>query len=381
MIRQITVLSQGEASSAKTWSNIPFFLTNALKEKGYEVNTVNINGGKVVRFIYDKFFCRLLRFVIHKDTTYCYDRTTTFQRAVDRQMMDVVKEYPDTDLFISTSFSFSPKEYTDEPCTLLCDWTYDYLIEHFKGREPDRFERKGIELQKQVISEADYVISLFPDVAKYMKKRYPETDVEYLGNVINSPKTVIQDSVLAERRKVPRVIFVGLPKYREGLRSLCEAIQGLEQEGIEIGLDVVGMDKGEVPFNVPKSVTFHGYLDKSNDNEAKAYYSLLNNAIAFINTTPKWAGFSSTLEAMYHGLPVLTSEYESFTETFGESISFGDYSRNNTPEETAAFIHNILDMNDNDYLKMCHEARKASEPYTWAEYVDKIIDQVTKKNR
>jgi len=376
-VKTITVLSQGDSRSSKTWSNIPYYLVNTLTEMGYKVNTVNIKGNRIASFFYDKIFCRVLRHSFFKDTSYCYDRTASFQRTIDRQMMDVVSKYPDTDLFISTSFSFNPAEYAAVPSVMLCDWTYEYLISHFKGRGPDFFEKKGIDFQDKVINRAEMVFSLFPDVADYMKAKYPDTSIYYLGNVINALPFETNTKAISLRRKSPHVVFIGLPKYIEGLRSLCQAIDSLRKEGFNIELDVIGMNEKDVDLECSKGINFHGYLEKSNKEQANIYTSLLENAFIFVNTTPQWAGFSSALEAMYYALPILTSKYNSFTETFGNEIDFGAYCINNSSVDIAKYILNVLNMSDEEYNELCSNSRKQAEPFTWSAYVQKLLDVTT----
>ncbi len=375
-MKSITVFSQGEASSSKTWSNIPYYLVESLKQKGFVVNTVNVEINGVGRFVYDKIICRFLRHTFFRNTTFTYDRTSHFQKAVSKIMKSSVVSYPDTDLFISTSFSFLPSKYTDKPCVLLCDWTYEYLIRHFKGREPDCFEKKGISIQDEVINNSNYVFSLFPDVAKHMSKYY-SAKIMYLGNVINSLPFTINYAEVGARRHNPHIVFVGLPKYIEGLKSLLKAVEILQIEYNSINLDVIGMTPNDVEVERPRHVTFHGYLEKSDDAQFEKYSSILKNAFVFVNTTPHWAGFSSTLEAMYYGLPIYTSRYNSFIETFGKELDFGKYCENNSPQEIADYLKCLIKMSQEDYLALCVNARKKADPYTWSAYVDKMLNTIS----
>ena len=375
-MKTITVLSQGNASSSKTWSNIPYYLVETLKQKGLNVHTIDIDSNGIGRFIYDKIFCRLLRHTLLPQTTYSYDRTSSFQKCTKRKLEGIVSQFPDTDIFISTSFSFHPKRFTKKTCILLCDWNYEYLISHFMNREPDSYEKKGIEIQDSIISEADLVISLFPDVASHMAGRYPDTKVVYLGNVINALPFDLSVDGFSNRFHNPHIVFVGLSKYMEGLESLIKAVESINAQGINLGLDVIGMEASDMPTTTSSFVRFHGYLEKSNPVQLEKYDSIMKSSLAFINTTPVWAGFSSTLEAMYYGLPIYTSKYSSFVDTFGETIDFGGYSMENTPSEIEVFIKGLLNSPFDDYTSLCLNARKEAEPFTWSAYVDKLLSTV-----
>jgi len=377
-LRNITVLSQGDASSSKTWSNIPYFLVETLRQKGLKVNVVNVDVSGFGRVFFDRFFCPALRHTFLPDTTFSYDRTSFFQNKAKKIISSAVSSNPDTDVFISTSFSFLPDSIPGKHKVLLCDWTYEYLISHFKNRKSDCFEKSGIKLQDEVIRQADKVISLFPDVADYMSSYYGSDKVKYLGNVINSLRFELDNFQLQKRLISPHLVFVGLPKYIEGLKSLISSMELLCNLYPELQLDVIGMSEGDVPFSCPRNVLFHGYLEKSDASQLALYDSILKNAVAFINTTPNWAGFSSALEAMYYGLPIYTSRYKSFEETFGSKPDFGDYCENNTPEEIVSFVERILKMSPDSYLDMCLCSRKKAEPFTWSAYVDNLLSELDK---
>jgi glycosyltransferase involved in cell wall biosynthesis len=376
-IRNITVFSQGDSSSSKTWSNIPYYLTNTLRNKGINVNAINVEPKGILRVFYDKFLCRILRHTFWRDTTYTYERSRSFQRAVNAKMKTALKAYPNTDVFISTSFSFHPGSMTEKPCILFCDWNYEFLISQFKEKSPDWFEKKGISIQDRVIQSADLVVSLFPNMAQYMSEQYPNTKVLYLGNVINSEPFEISINELGNRFGDPHIIFVGMPRYINGLTSLIEAVTSINNNGTRLGLDIIGMNQSDVSSSTfPSYIRFHGYLEKSKDNQLEQYNSLMKSALAFINTTPQWAGFSSTLEAMYFGLPVYTSRYHSFVETFGSSLNFGDYCESNNPKDIETFISSLLKLSQDEYVSLCQNARKKAEPFTWSAYVDKLISKI-----
>ena len=59
--------------------------------------------------------------------------------------------------------------------------------------------------------------------------------------------------------------------------------------------------------------------------EREKYYNLLKSARVLINPASKWGGYSSTIEAMYYGCPIIVSPYDDFIEEFGKLIPFGYY--------------------------------------------------------
>ncbi len=373
MKKEITVFTQGDASLASTWSNVPYFLTATLESKGYRINRINVEARGFLQKIYDKFFCRLLRHTILPDTTFCYERSYLYNRRVDRMMRKAVCAYPDSDCYLSTSFSFSPKKYTDKPCILFCDWTYAYYVTHFNHKKPDFLEKPAIQRQDALIESVDHVFSLFPDVTQYMQSYYRNPNIAYLGNVINSEEANAPVD-FEQKRTAQKLLFIGLKKYQAGAKALIDSVILLHSDYPDMELNIIGMVPDDCSLvTVPDFIHFHGYLSKDVPAQKKLYYRLLQESMVYVNTTPLWAGFSSALESLYHYLPVITSPYSSFLDTFGPTINFGYYCEENTPEMIAETLKQVLDMPASEYEMLCQHAHDCTLDYTWSSYVDKML--------
>lgn len=376
---EITVFTEGDSADSRVWSNVPFFLTNTLEDKGYKVNRVNLSGNHFLRIFYDKFLCRILRHSILKGTSFSYNRSLCYTAQIKHALKKAVKQYPDTDFFISTSFSFSPSNFTNKPCILFCDWTYEYYIHHFLNKKDDFLEKAEVKRQTAIIEQATAVFSLFPDKAAHMKQIYHNPHIYYLGNVINSPVYKRGDNTYYDRFKEKHILFIGLKKYIAGAESLINAVSLLQKEGLSIQLDIIGMNEKDFSRVLPDYIHCHGYLDKNTVESSKKYYSLINHASVYVNTTPLWAGFSSCLEVMYHYVPVVTTPYLSFTETFGNTIDFGYLCSENEPALIVKYLMDLFSLSPENYQVLCENARKASEPYTWSNYVDNMMKVIKTK--
>jgi hypothetical protein len=51
-LKEINVFTYGNASKLSTWSNVPYFFTETLEEKGIKVNRINIQPNKIFKTIY-----------------------------------------------------------------------------------------------------------------------------------------------------------------------------------------------------------------------------------------------------------------------------------------------------------------------------------------
>lgn len=370
MFKEVTIFSYGDSNDLSTWSNVPFFLAEALENKNIKLNRVNVIPNRLVRVLWNKVVLSILR-LFFKDTTYTFERTPFFRFLVNIKMWRTVKKFNNTDIFIAISFSFHPKKFTNKPVVMFCDWTYDYYFDYFKKREPDILERQEIKNQYALQKSVDAMFVLFPDVCTYVKEKGICKNVFYLGNVVNSKRYFLTVDTIKKKYNNNEIIFIGSSKYLPGLKILVSVFLRLSDSFPSSKLNIIGITKKELKVN-DERINFLGYLNKSNEHENSIYYDSVNKAKVFVNTTPEWASFSAALDVMYHFTPVITSQYRSFQETFGNSINFGLYSSNDK-DELEEKLNEILGENFDSYKKRCLNARNAVEPFSWDTYVKKML--------
>ncbi|PKL26956.1 MAG: hypothetical protein CVU90_15265 [Firmicutes bacterium HGW-Firmicutes-15] len=372
-IREVTCISWGNAQDAKTWSNIPHFLVSSLTAHGLVVNTVDLSKNQFlfekVGNLVNKILSRIMKQYIFFD----YSRTILFDLIVNRKLKKVAKEFNTTDLFICLSFSYSMKEFTDTKVVMLCDWTIEYAIKTFSHRSPFWFEKHAINRQNYLMGDADFVITLFPDVKRYYQEKFDR--IRYIGNVVNSP-VIASDAVeglIKSKFMCNKILFIGKESYLNGLIPLMESIEIINNL-VPIRLDVIGM-KEKLKKKKSNNIIFHGYLDKSNTQQESKYYALVSEAKVIVNVTPEWAGFSSMIECMYYGTPVIVTKYKNFVDTFGDPIPFGFYCNNEVPNIVQSIIK-ILEMNYETYHGLANSAHVATSEFSWQSYVKKLLNML-----
>lgn len=368
-IKEVNVFSDGDSSEMSTWSNIPYFFTKTLIEKGIKVNRIDISPNIIFQRLFNLFVWRILN-KYKKGHFYTYLRTKIHFYDVNRKIKRAVKKYNKADVNIFISFSHSSKQFDKRPVILFCDWTINYYFTYFLQRQPDILERQSLLRQDREIKNSDLVVSLFPGVAKYMENYYIGSKVLYLGNVVNSELSVSEEDLMHIKSTSKDILFIGSKRYFEGAIMLIECFSFLQKEIPGLRLHIVGMKEGDFS-HIPPNVTCYGYLDKGVDQQRAIYYELLSNARVVVNTTPKWGAFSSTIEAMYFYCPVITTAYNEFVETFGSEITFGYYGDAEDKQQLCLLLKNIF--LDKGYEKMCREAHKAVEGFTWSAYIDKLL--------
>ncbi|MDR2475157.1 MAG: glycosyltransferase [Bacteroidales bacterium] len=370
-IKEVTVFTDGDSTQLNVWSNVPYFFTETLISKGIKVNRVDISASQRLENLYYKTFHFLAR-LINRATTYDYVRCYTHYWLTRKRIKKALARFPDSDVDIFLTFSFSSVGFTHRPIVQFCDWTYAHYLSYFAGRKPDFFEKQAIKREDRQILGSDWVFPLFPSVAELMKKRYGSDKIFYLGNVINSLYDVSDDDIQA-KRTAKNILFVGGEKYIDGAISLIEAYRNLKPSCLPLSLHIVGLEKTAFG-TLPDGISCYGYLDKAKDNERTLYYKLLREASVFVNTTPKWGAFSASIEAMYFHTPVIVSPYSEFLSTFGKDIGFGAYCSENTAEAIATSIQGVLQ--SNSYTEYCYASNDAVKEFTWSAYIDKVIAKI-----
>lgn len=373
-LHEVTVFTNGDSSKLSTWSNVPYLFTQTLIEKGIKVNRIDLTPNPSRKNFWDKTMGRVARRLINKNTNFEYFRSFLHFMNVRSRIKKAILDHPQTDVFIFLTFSFSASRFTKKPVVLFGDWTYDYYLKYYGNRKPDMLEQQSIDRENTEIEEADLVLPLFPGIAAHMKKMYSNKNIQYLGNVINAVNTVSQTEALKAKENSQELLFVGSPKYLAGALALINAFEALKKQYPLLKLHIVGMNETDIGRTLPLDVSCYGYMDKGNDKERRLYYDLFKRAKVVINTTPKWGGFSATIEAMYFYNPIVVMPYDEFVETFGKQINFGVYCTENTPEAIEKSVRAIIE--HPAYNLLCTQANDAVKDYTWSAYIDKMIASI-----
>lgn len=375
-IKEIIFFCYGDSNNASTWSNVPFLFTKTLENKGIVIRRVNLLRKNIFIRIYNKLLKNIYN-LIYPNHVYEYVRTPLYRKKAFSIIKEAVETYKNADCCIFTCFDFWNK-FNNIPTVLFCDWTYDILILERLGRKPYYFEKRYSKWQGEAINSSSAVISLFPECAQSMRTKYPQANILYLGgNVVNNlyGKDIDVNKVIETKQHSKRILFIGGKKYIDGCRLLIEAHKMLVNNGIKCEIDIVGMTSSDFKgTEIPNTVHFHGYLKKDDEEQCDLYYRLILNASIFVNPTELWAGYSSTIEAMYFYTPIIVSPYKDFVSEFGAEINFGLYNSEFNAKCLSSNIERIL--NASDYLDKCIKAHNVTKSYTWSTYVDKVLNVI-----
>lgn len=362
------VFSIGDSRKPSTWSNVPYFFTRTLEQRGHPVHHVDIAPSRVLQLMFDlpwKAYCRLAG----RRTKYTFLRSRFNRMATNAKIRKALRRYPNGHCVFMT-FSFGTG--SSRPYTLFCDQTFAQHIAYFDERTPDKLELPTILEERKNLMDASLIIALFPEVAEELERQHG-AKVKYYGNVVNIDRMDVNPELLMHRKRENReIVFIGSRKYKEGLEHLVDAVRILNARGAEnVVVNVIGMDRRDMHF-APGNMVFHGYLDKGNPLQNKTYLDVLERSRIFVNPNPKWAAFSASCEALYLCTPVVIFPYREFERTFGDTDRVGTAIRSDRPEEVADAIELLLN-NDMLWSTKALAAHEATKAMSWNNYVDRFL--------
>ena len=370
--KKICLYTCGDSRNINTWSNVPFLFARALEKKGFILNRVDISPSKLINRVFNTSSFYLFKKLLHFRTCPEFHRTWLHRALIYRRLKKAHKKYPEAELNLFLSFAFINK-YSPKPNVLWCDRTDRVVIERLE-RAPKWYERRSLAHEDGVMKRADAVYTMFPKCKEHLEELY-QRPVNYLNrNVINTVYDGIFDleSTTLNRKQSNKILFIGNLRYKSGAVMLIQAVNELRPKIPDLEVHVIGMT--EENLGQHEKVVCYGYLQKDIEKERNLYYELLLSCRCLVNPTKGWAGYSSCIEAMFYGCPIIISPNEDFTAEFGKEISFGyycdEYDLKNKIEQLFCC---------SDYPSMCKSAHRSVKDYTWDNYIDAFITSLQEK--
>lgn len=373
----LIVFSNGNPLDARTFSNIPYMfirtfsrLFPSVRIIPVDINIANRNRvlgwvSKLYNFFTKKFFGELCTF----------DRTKLFHYCSNKIMRSTIESTAGKGVVLSFDFSNIPKrKAAGYKYSMLCDWTIEYKIEKHLHRKPTLLEKKYIKKQYKTMELADSVVSLFPYAANEINSSCGNVNAQYLGHVINCPVT---PTFCCKTRRRNRLLFIGNRLYAQNLQIVISAIEKFNERQIDSGrvfLDVIGINKEMVRLG-SSHVIFHGYLDKSKEDECGVFYNLIQSCGALINVSNSWVGASSIIESMAFGTPVIVTPNDELVNMFGEQPAgciWVECDANSIDKG----INKLLDLSAQEYENACRDAFLRVKDFSWESFVAKWSDCV-----
>ena len=375
--KEITVFTCGDSNDISTWSNVPYLFSKTLEEKGYKLNRVDISPNRTINKLFNTVSYILFKRILKRQACPEFHRTWLHRFITYRIIKRATKQNQNATFNLFLSFAFYNK-YSNRPNILWCDWTDRIVIERF-GREPKFYERRSLSHEDKVMQKADKVYTMFPKCKEHMEELYGREIIYLNRNVVNTvyDGTFDIEKNIKARYTSNKILFIGNTRYIGAAKELVNAYNFLKKENNKLELHIIGMTKEQMNVD-DNNIHCYGYLRKSIREERVLYYSLLHNCKVFVNPAQQWGGYSSTIEAMFYGCPIIVAPYDDFVCEFGTDINFGRYT--SEQEELHKTIGAILDSDKDKYQAMCFNAHNRVSEYTWSNYVDNFLESLKKEN-
>ena len=385
-MKLVNIFASGDARNPSTWSNIPYCFVKQLEASGYRCRCFDISiesFGFIIQWISRVWFSLMRRVhgILHPGTQFLYtfNRTPLFCWLVSRRIKRLLASHSDASLNVAFSYSFLAKSATI-PCLLFCDWSFEFLIRYRQGRLPFFLERGYIAHERKVMKNADYVVSLFEEAAGAQMMMQDDVKIQYYNrNVVNN----LNDKVLmpaaaaiALKKSSHRLLFIGRSHYLNAAKQLVRVASVLSKRYDDLVVDIIGLNQSDFDDELPQCICCHGFLNKGDEAQRRLYYDLLEKATCFVNSSPEWGGYSSTIEAMYYYTPVVIAPYKQFQMEFGMEIDFGEYVGDQSEETLLYAIDKV--MNCADYENRAISAHHSVREYTWENFSRWILEDVIK---
>ena len=228
------------------------------------------------------------------------------------------------------------------------------------------------------MQKADKVYTMFPKCKEHMEELYGREIIYLNRNVVNTvyDGTFDIEKNIKARYTSNKILFIGNTRYIGAAKELVNAYNFLKKENNKLELHIIGMTKEQMNVD-DNNIHCYGYLRKNIREERDLYYSLLHSCKVLVNPAQQWGGYSSTIEAMFYGCPVIVAPYEDFVCEFGKVIKFGRYT--SEQEELHKTIGAILDSDKDKYQAMCSNAYNLVLEYTWSNYVNAFLESLKKE--
>lgn len=265
----------------------------------------------------------------------------------------------------------------DKPIVIWADATFQSLIKSYPQYSKLTIGqiKAGDELEKLALDNATKIIFAASWAANSAINDYniPAEKVEIIpfGSNVNNNLTesdIVTLNQNKDKEKI-RLLFIGADWEKKGGDLLLKIFDELRALSDIYDLDIVGSAPEKIP-NI-KGVTFHGFLNKSNESDSQKLESLFESSHYFLLPTKAEAFGIVFCEANSYGLPAFGSNLGGIVDIIKDSVNGELIDIEKSPKELALQIHKyIIEGDYNDKSKRAF--RHYKENFTWEKSIEKV---------
>lgn len=378
-VREINLFAAGDSNDIKTWSNVPYFFSGAVEQKGIRVNRINLIPDDMFLYRwYMRFFLSwsaLKRMIRKKDYPYDFFRDRISLHLSGIKARRALRRHPDADFNIFLTFSISSYRYSDIPVIHYCDQTYDLYLSG-KNRAATERDRVFIAMETGNLKNARYIFTTGRRCCEHIVEKYGLVNVRSLPAGINLDTLEIADEagILAGKMRERNILFIGKGIHKRGVDILIEAFtrfSGMHAESWK--LHIVGVDResfGELPGNI----FFYGQLSKDIPAELACYLHLMRSARLFVMPMRKGPlpGVVKEVAMMY--TPSIITDIWHASDLVSDGYNGKLVGHADAGEFAQAMDELVSD--EKAWERLARNAHGSMQRFTWSRSIDQMLEVI-----
>lgn len=372
----------GDSSDINTWSNLPYFFSKFLINKGIKLNRININPDEsllcrgYLNFL--KKWITIKRKVIKKKFRFDPFRDKIITFLVNQKIKNENQKYPHANLNIFLTYSFSSYKFSNVPVVHYCDQTYEIFINDTK-KETKKRDFYFIKIERNNLKNSAHIFSTNPKCAKFIIKRYNLSNVTELraGIHLENSFTENENHILTLKKKNKDILCIGKDAYKRGVDILIEAFNHFNcLNANSFTLHLVGVFQKNIA-EVNEKIIFYGYLNKNNPSEFKIYCDLLKKSRLFVMPMRFGPRPGVVKEAGLMYTPVITTNIWHMNELIQDNEN-GILVDSLNPRDFADKMNHLVN-NEAIWEKLAKKAHQlAKEKYSWENTINHFLNVCSK---
>ena len=375
-VREINLFAAGDSSDIATWSNVPYFFAKSMQAREVRVNRINIiPGDEAIYRLYMRGYellSVLRRKVLKKDRCYDFYRDRISLFLANQKIKRALRRFPDADVNVFLTFSFSSYQFSNVPVVHYCDLTYEMYLKG-QGRKITNRQRRFIRIEKNNLKNAHYIFTTSRRCCEYIRDNHRLANVKSVPAGINLETLDDGDgeSILAEKKHHKNVLFIGKGYHKRGVDILVDAFTEFNSRHADTWqLHIVGFSRdsfGELSDNI----RCYGQLNKSIPSELACYLGLLRSARLFV--MPMRAGpLPGVLkEAALMYTPSIVTNIWNMADIVRDGYNGMLVDRASADDFSRAMEELLGD--EKSWEKLARNAHSSAGRYSWGGAVDEIL--------
>jgi starch synthase len=362
-----------EPFNPRTWSGVALHFFTAMREQSLLLRAFGAEISPLHRLYFLAKNFRFSRTAWRK----CYYLNPGYRQSLTGAMLEQIRsdDYAHVFLQIGAMFSLPSVLRGRAKCMSYHDGNILESLASGYGMEcvPQRTVDAAIEYERELAHSVDLVLTM----SEYLRQSFihgfgiPAHRVVNVGGGINQMS--IPEIPADKDYDSAEVLFVGVEFERKGGKQLLKAFSNLVQQFPRAKLHVVGPASVTIPPGLKRSVILHGFLRKSDPQEAAVLQELYKRC-ALVVLPSLYEPFGiALLEAMVHGLACVGTNGWALREIVRPGINGQLVERGNVDDLVDKMVG--LLSSPEEIRRMGQAGRHiVVNEYTWSAVVKRVRD-------